>query len=91
MVAIAICILLSPPDNSDAYSSLISTCLNELRPTDEIYKAISKPYPAHPSLISLPSTHFSPQLYMVTFIVTTLLPLCCTYLAQVTIGRDYLH
>lgn len=60
MVTTAICVLLRPLDNSAVCLNLISAGLNELRSTDEIYKAISKLHPALPSLISVPYTHFSP-------------------------------
>lgn len=53
MVTTDICVLLRPLNNSAMCLNLISTGLNELRSTDEIYKAISKFHPALPSLISV--------------------------------------
>lgn len=50
-----ICVLIRPPDDSDAHLSN----LLKLKFTDEIYKAIAKPHPA-PSLIS--ATHSFPSL-----------------------------
>lgn len=51
-----ICVLIRPPDDSDAHLSN----LLKLKFTDEIYKAIAKPHPAPPSLIS--ATHSFPSL-----------------------------
>lgn len=86
----AICILTSLLDDSDACSSLIPMVLRELRSTDEIYKAIRQPHPAPPSLISVPSTHFSAKVHMATVIVTTLFLLYGTRLSQIPMRRDHL-
>lgn len=85
----AICILTSLPDDSDACLSLISTVLSELRSNDEIYKAKPQPHPAPPSLISVPSTHFSPKVHMATVIVTPLFLLYGTCLFQIPMCRDH--